>query len=156
MQWNLADVAFNAADDGGSATGHATFDTVSNQVADFDFVATPGKLITTGYEYEPATATLLQSNAPGNAFLQVTSNSGNRDLFLQFGAPLTAAGGTVPLLHSPGSFEEEFFDPQLPPRIREVAQGEIVAQIPEPGELSYIWVGALIASIAAFRRKKRP
>ena len=156
VEWTLKDVAFEFVDDGGTASGRITYDITSNLVTDFNILVTAGNLITSPFQYRPATATLFQSNAPGNAFLQLTATGADaRDLFLEFNSPLTAAGGSIPLVHGPGSFEQQFPDPRLPPLIREVVRGEIVAGVPEPAQLAYLTLGAVLILGRYLRAKTR-
>jgi len=167
VSWELVNLSF---DDGATAHGRFTLDTVLNQITDFDIFTSAGATgIDTAFQYTPATARITQqSNVAGGSgwpdvFMQLNSLDGiipgaTRELFLAFSQQLVL-GGTATVLHD-GTLGRTSYEHLSGGEVNQhqrfvVGPGVVDPPIvPEPAQMTWLAIGLAVLVGVAWRQRR--
>ncbi len=156
--WSLSGVTF---DDGATASGTFTFDTVTGLVTAAHITTTDGLL--TGYTYDASNSAVGNDEFQLNSFYAVEIPDLTRDIELAFAAPLSAGGVDNLLVGNPNNFAApgsyECNDCLI---VRQVVSGRAVEsrdhvlpdgpRVPEPATWAMMIMGFGLAGTAMRRR----
>jgi hypothetical protein len=157
ITWDLSGVTF---DDGGTASGSFVYDASTNKYSSIDIITTLGTAF--GGDTYTSLSSAFDSSSTGLLVGASGDLTNTALLFLLYGADLTNAGGTVPLIVSGenqgGEGTCDNSDCSLTTLLRSTTAGQVVGTVstPEPSVLSFLGLGlgALLAG-AAIRKLSR-
>ena len=157
--WTLSGVTF---DDGGTASGSFTYDALSNSFTVIQVTTTTGTLVTAA-SYKSLSSCCGSSDTGLLLGPNVTDFTNTPLLFLLFSAPLTNAGGTIPLMF--GFVDTDFDSAEdfctnsdcSAFSMRLVTGGEVVGvpstAVPEPSAISFLTLGLIVLLVGTILRK---